>query len=228
MTTGIVTKKNVMRVVLGVFAGLGVVLLILAYGMYKEFFEWVEARPVDLEIDVSQPGTYRGAFTQTCEISHAELLCLAFPEEILEKTQSLDLVKELRFDATITDKAGKTVVSDSFAGEPLWGGQLFCGAIPVVRFHPFRKGDYLLTLEITQGQPDMVDTPVRFIARYELCGMEMMPAFMTASLGGILIALAGFIWLVMRVRSRCRKAREQKKKQETQHTTDLSIEVTAR
>ena len=177
-------------------AAAGVYLVVMANVMRLEFLEWIDAKPVDFAVDVSQPGEFSAPFHQTCSISHGEVLCLAVPEEILAEGSPQALLSPLRFESVIRDEQGNVVVQAEFDGEVPWGGEhLFDGAIPLVRFRPFAKGDYILDFRITQGAPELAGVPARLMARYELCGMEMMPAFL-ALVGGVGAFLLAMIMLL--------------------------------
>jgi hypothetical protein len=40
--------------------------------MDRQFYEWFDARPLNVAVDLSQPGTVTAPFHQTCQVSHGE------------------------------------------------------------------------------------------------------------------------------------------------------------
>ncbi len=62
---------------------------------------------------------------------------------------------------------------------------------PALRIYPFRKGIYTLRLTIESGAPALRDVSQQLVARYELCGLEEIPAVVCAGFAaGCLVLLA--------------------------------------
>lgn len=71
----------------------------------------------------------------------------------------------------------------------------------LVFFDPFAKGDYEATIDVVSGAPALAGRDQVVYAKYQLCGLELLPAYLTGALGiasgvfGLLIGL-----LVVKVR----------------------------
>ena len=79
-------KLPIGRIVMGVFALLFIWFSVgsfISAAKYKaRVDQWVTAHPIELDVDLSQPGKYTGEFIQTCEACHSEELYLELPDEI--------------------------------------------------------------------------------------------------------------------------------------------------
>jgi hypothetical protein len=194
--------------------GVGAFFLITAQRYRQDFCRWQTANPVDIAIDMSHPGEVVGAFKQTCHISHGEALCLMLPSNMVATTTWTNLLQDLRFVARIEDQNGKEKVREEFTGDLFWRDYLLDGTIPLLQFAPFEKGDYRLTLTVTEGVSALHGTPQRLVARYMLCGLEMMPAFISMVMGLACFAVAGVVALVTAL-----VVKRRRKRGTEQHTT---------
>ncbi len=197
--------------VAGLLCAVGVFFLITSYRCRGDFNRWQTARPLDIAVDMSKPGSFAGAFKQTCQISHGEALCLLLPSNMVSAATWTNMVSDVRFVAQIQDASGKEMLREEFTGSLFWRDYLLDGAIPLLQFAPFEKGEYRLTLTVTEGAPALQGIPQRLIARYMLCGLEMLPAFIAMFIGAASFVLAGIVALVtvLVVRRKRRKTSEQ-------------------
>lgn len=185
--------------VAGLFCAVGILFLIMSYRCRRDFYRWQTAHPIDIAIDMSQPGETVGSFRQTCHISHGETLCLLLPSNMVATTAWTNMIQNGRFLVRIQDGDGKEKVKEEFTGDLLWRDYLLDGAIPLLRFAPFEDGDYRLTLTVTEGWAGLQGVPQRLIARYMLCGLEMMPAFIALVMGIGSFVIAGIVALVTKL-----------------------------
>ena len=191
--------RTISSVIASLLLVAGVYFLIWAHHQRQEFQRWTTAKPIDMAVDVSHPGHFSGEFRQTCQTSHGEAVCLEMPSNLLASASASNVLASLQFDCTIADAQGTQVVKSSFDGDRLDGDRLIDGAIPVVFIAPFKKGIYTLTLTVSKGAPALAGVHQRLVARYELCGLEMMPASMATVMGVAAIVIAGIILLVVLV-----------------------------
>jgi hypothetical protein len=185
-------------------AAAGVVFLLDAYRYHRDFYRWQEARPVDIPVDLSQPGEFTATFLQTCRISHGEALCLVLPHERVAGTTWPSQLSNLRFLCRILDMDGKEKMREELTDELPCGDGLLEGTIPLVWFAPFGNGTYEMTFTVTQGAPALRGVPQRLIGRYWLCGLEMRVAvgLMIMGIAAMLVAavVAGITAMVVFVR----------------------------
>jgi len=190
------TGRKVAYGVAILFFAAGIFLLITAHKYRCNFHQWREARPVDLTVDLSAPGEFKGTFQQTCHISHGEEICLILPPDRSPTIPLTTLFSEVRFICRIIDGDGNEKLSQEFTGELVYGDSRICddrfpgAAIPLLKFHPFEDGAYQMLVSVKNGTPALHDVPQRIIGRYLLCGLEMMPAFlsMIAGIASMLVA----------------------------------------
>lgn len=203
--------RTVAYAVAGLLCAVGIYFLIASYRCRRDFSRWQSVHPIDIAIDMSKAGETMGAFKQTCHISHGEALCLLLPTNMVATTNWTNMIQNVRFVVRIQDVHGKEKVREEFSGDLFWRDYLLDGAIPLLQFAPFENGDYRLTLTVTEGSSALQGVPQRLIARYMLCGLEMMPAFIALMMGIGSLVIAGLVTLVTKliVRKRQRRAMEQ-------------------
>lgn len=159
-----------------------------AYQANEDFHRWLTARPMRVQLDLSQRGTVTVPFQQTCVSAHSEGIYLDCTILDQQKQIPKGLLKGLSATIRITDPAGKEVLNQSLRDDFPW--QLN-GQVELVNFLPFDEGDYQATIEIDSGVPALADHPQTLYARYNLCGMEQAPVGMY----GFLACCSGVITL---------------------------------
>ncbi|MFZ2642882.1 MAG: hypothetical protein WA117_17945 [Verrucomicrobiia bacterium] len=182
--------RTIAYVIAGLICAASLFLLIFAHNHRRNFYQWEQARPIDIPVDFSKPGQFTGGFVQTCHISHGEAICLAVPSNTVANTTWSKLLADLQFVSLIQDQSGHEITRVEFTGESLARDHLIDGAILLVTFQPFENGTYRMTLTVKQGAPALRGVPQHLVARYMLCGMEKMPSFiaMVMGIGGLVIA----------------------------------------
>ena len=188
--------RTISYIVAGMFCAAGIFFLITSHNCRRDFYRWQKANLIDISIDMSVSGQFAGTFVQTCQVSHGETLCLLLPSNIVASSTWTNLLKDLRFVVQIQDGSGREKVRGEFTGELFWRDYLLDGAIPLLQFAPFEKGTYRLELTVTEGVPSLQGVRQHLVARYILCGLEMMPAFITMALGVGGVVIGAIIALV--------------------------------
>lgn len=150
-----------------------------ALRMNAEFHQWLDARPMETGIDLSQPGETTVSFHQTCSISHGEALYIdcELDDESVQHTE--ELFKDLSGNIVIKDFEGNVIESGKINDKSVqyWDGKIMLTAIA-----PFRKGDYLATIQVDSGASALAEKQQTIYAEYQLCGLEQMPAMIVGAL----------------------------------------------
>lgn len=164
--------------------GIGGVLLCLAGSVHfygaanaweRRFDEWLLARPIELDVDLSAPGSFEGLFDQTCSIAHGEVIDLRIEDARGAPVEDAGVLEGLRAVVHITDQRGDEVFSERYPAP--FDFTVPTGEVPALfGVWPFREGRYLLRLDVTSGAPALAGLRQRLVARYELCGLERAPA----------------------------------------------------
>lgn len=149
-----------------------------AQRLNAEFHQWLDARPMETTIELSKSGETTAAFHQTCSISHGEAMFLECDLDD-QATQNLDeLLKGLYGTVVVKDSDGNEVESVKFSSGTAchWDDKIMLAG-----FAPFGKGEYVATIRVDSGAPGLADAEQTVYAEYQLCGLERMPATITAA-----------------------------------------------
>ena len=163
-----------------------------AIRMNAEFHQWLDARPMETAIDLSKPGETTVPFHQTCSISHGEALYLDCDLDEESKQNTEELFAALSGNVIIKDSNGNEIESVKINNTTV---QYWDGKIILTGFAPFRNGDYNATIRIDSGVAALADKEQAIYAKYQLCGLEQMPAM----IAGAFAFGAGIIGLVAAV-----------------------------
>jgi hypothetical protein len=144
--------------------------------MNAEFHEWLVARPMETAIDFSRPGETVVAFHQTCSCSHGEMLYLDCELDDKSELSTEEPFATLSGSVVISDADGKEIESVQIDGKSM---QYIDGTILLAGFAPFPKGDYVATVRVDSRVEALADSRQTLYARYQLCGLEQMPAMIT-------------------------------------------------
>jgi len=175
------------------FAGAAIYFAVESYAAARNFDEWLVAEPVNVEVDLSRIGVIESPFNQTCQISHGESILLNVADAPPDVNT---LLTGLDGTLAIVDADGKSVVSASLARWHKSDSVSTDASIVLADFLPFSNGDYTMRLEVTKPAIGLSKYKQRVHARYLLCGLEEMPAFILGVFAvgsGIVALLAGVI-----------------------------------
>ncbi len=175
-----------------------------------DFHSWQTAEPIRLSVDLSKTNTYSAGFTQTCSNAHSQVLRLETGKTFTNEEDAVACVAglkgRLRIEGHGREGLSNTDFSDvSFVASSGMDPQDHAWR-PAVRFYPFRKGIYTLHLEIESDAPALRDVPQQLVARYELCGLEEMPAMVCAGLALACLVLLAMTLAVLRWVTRRQRA----------------------
>lgn len=162
---------------------------VLAYRFNEEFHEWMTARPMETSIDFSKPGTVSAPFYQTCSISHGEAIMLDCNIKDDKGNIPDGLLIGLLARLVITDEEGMEIVNTKLSDIDVSGidSQIMLADVPT-----FKTGNYMATISIDSGLPALANHPQTVYAKYQLCGLEQVPALVR----GIFSFCAGLVGLV--------------------------------
>jgi hypothetical protein len=163
-----------------------------AVRMNAEFHQWLDARPMETAIDLSKPGETTAPFHQTCSISHGEALYLNCDLDDESKQNTEELFAALSGNVVIKDSDGNEIESVKINNKTV---QYWDGKIMLTGFAPLRNGDYIATIRVDSGVAALTDKEQTIYAKYQLCGLEQMPAM----IAGAIAFGAGMIGLVAAV-----------------------------
>lgn len=156
-----------------------------------EFQQWFKDRPLDLTVDLSQAGVVTVPFRQTCSVAHSEMIGLEIepPAETEEALSSL--LKGLSGRIVISGPGQPEVTTAMLKGDTAFR---FVGSSQVIltQLERFARGDYSATIRVDSGAPALAGRKQTLYARYMLCGLEQMPAF----INGVIACAAGLIGFV--------------------------------
>ena len=185
-----------MGIVAVFFLAGGVWFLFDSHRRNLEFEAWQTATPMKCAVDFSKPGKFDADFNQTCASSHGEVVALRISPEALKLTTATQLLAGL--EATIEIKpASETNTVETASAEILWQNETLDGAVPVFSISPFRKGHYQARVTVTAGAPALAGTTQTLEARYLLCGLEALPAFVARVIGIVLTFVGTIIGVVV-------------------------------
>jgi len=176
--------------VLGI--GLSICFGYTAVRMDADFHEWLVARPMETAIDLSEPGETTAPFHQTCGISHGEALYLECDLDDEARRNPEELLKGLAGVVVLRGTDGNEIQTLEFSDETI---RYWNDSILLAEFAPFRTGEYVATIRIDSGAPALAGKQQTIHAKYQLCGLERMPA----QFSGAFAMGAGLIGLVAAV-----------------------------
>lgn len=160
----------------------------------REFFEWIDARPLTTSIDLSRPGKTSALLKQTCQTSHGEAFYLTVASMPPATKARMRLLEGLDGTVTILDNSGHVFESlkiSSTTDEDRGDGE----SLMIAYFPPFAVGDYTVTFDIARGAPALKGAEQTIYAKYLLCGLERFPALIAAGFAFV-FGLPAFVVLI--------------------------------
>jgi len=153
-----------------------------------------KALPITLNVDLSKPGKYSGLIKQTATFTCGEIMVFVTGKPFNSYEAASKALKGIKGTLEIKDQLKFDFNEDSFASFSD-NSQPNC-FFPCLRFRPFTKGEFPLTLEIREGASGLSGSHQKLIAKYELCGIEKLPGFLSLFFGIICWIIAGIIALI--------------------------------
>jgi hypothetical protein len=199
------TGKIVAFMIAGWLIIAGIFSVVQEYKILREFRRQTETRPLDLSVDLSQPGTFTVPFKQSWRTCCRQTIDLHIPPHALAKHLPSELLASLDFTWQITDTDGSVVADKESAGQPDWDKGPYEGMIPLAYFRPFALGDYTFSCTVVTGAPALAGLEQRLVCRYRPCGLETLPALFCCIIGIASFAAAGIILLVVLIVTKRKK-----------------------
>jgi hypothetical protein len=163
------------------------------------------AEPIRLAVDFSKPNTYMGKLSHTFCNACSDCLEIVTESPFASPEDAMKIAEGLKGRLTITDSQGTVITERSF-GPEIRCTQVASGRwVPIIEFGYFPEGTYDLKLSIDAGAPLLVSVPHTLVGRYQLCGIEYIPAqiLWLLGIGGCsLSVLIGLVIVVVTVKKR--------------------------
>ncbi|MHC4364700.1 MAG: hypothetical protein ACYSU6_07770 [Planctomycetota bacterium] len=160
-----------------IFACAGVFFLVESHNYSRQVRKWMADESIRLQVDLSKPGSYRGAFVQTCNVSLGEYLYVETQHEFASGDEALELVKGIRGTLSVTDSNGESVVNYDFSDTDFVEQQIVSESFgPGLRIQALSKGEYSLNLTVLQPAPGLANVNHMLVGRHLLCGCRFIPA----------------------------------------------------
>jgi hypothetical protein len=206
------------RIITGVVAGIMLLLAIPLFFTGAEIRRRAdEARTTELlrlKADLSKPDAYSGTFTYRFTAAHGGCIQLLTVPPRTSFEEARGMLDGIRGNLVITRLSdGITYWKQEIA--PAHFEYLRTDSetlVPVLRFHCNTEADYEMKLLIDTGAVRLAGIPQTLSVRYEICGLEYMPAALASLLGIVGCTIAGILILVtvvVTVAKRARTGREQ-------------------
>ncbi|HUG67027.1 MAG TPA: hypothetical protein VMM76_04720 [Pirellulaceae bacterium] len=140
-----------------------------------------------MTVDLTTPSTHFAAFTQTCVMAHGQSIYVAFDDPHATDENIGERFAGLQGTVTIRDLTGAEILTKPFDATDvrLWGDDPM-----LVGFHPFANGDYTAEIKIEQSASTLDGTQHELYARNELCGLELMPAYVLGAISAVAALIA--------------------------------------
>ena len=160
-----------------------------------------------MPIDLSKPGEYRGALHETFLNSHGSSLEIeTTPFESEEQAEKALAGVDGKFKVLASD--GSVIVEKDLGKCLVPGGKRSANGntkwTPMFYYSAYGRGEFRLVVTVTSPAAGMAERPQEVVGRYQLCGMEKMPAIVEYFFGGA-SAFAGMTVAVISWRWRRRK-----------------------
>jgi len=182
---------QIVRIIVLAIAGLliafGVFSLIFSWSSFWELCQWREARPLDVEVDLSQPGEFSYQFILECPYAYSCDLLLILPPSLSGESKPDDLLAGLEACYSIMDSYGLELPHlrelhleplTAASGEPILLEAI--GRLP--------EDTYTFRLTVSQGAGALSGVKQRLIMTYAV-GFHALGPFMALALG--VFALVG-------------------------------------
>ncbi len=160
---------------------------ISAWKWNSDFNEWIDAKPMQLTVDLTKPAIHTAPFKQTCDMAHGQSIYVSLDGTDMTNENIGEHFAGLKGTLTIRNVDGTEVLTKDFHadGVRLWG------EVPMlVGFHPFQNGEYNAEIRIDQGAMALRGTAHELYARNELCGLELMPAYVLGAISAVVGVIA--------------------------------------
>jgi len=195
-------KTGTKRIVRGVFGVMACVLvavgaLCVCEGHKEQvLFEKASRESISgMNADVTRPGAYSGAIEHFLPTAH-EIFFYAGASPAFHKEDekaAAAAVEGLAGSLTVTDAAGKKVLDTAIYGDEPWFtpiGDEEYGILLAKAPGSLRPGRYGVAVNVTSGARGGNGRTLTLRARYFLCGLERLPAFLLYAIATVSFAAA--------------------------------------
>jgi len=193
--------NQIVRIIVLTIAGLliavGVLSLIVSWFVFRELRQWSEARPLDIEVDLSQPGEFSDQFILKCPDAVYYELCLVLPSSLCVKSEGEELLAGLEASCSIMDSYGSELPhlrelrlkpAKVTPGKPMLLESI--GHLP--------EDTYTFRLTVSQGAGALSGVEQHLIMTY-VVGMGRQLASFMALYGGVIALTVGALLCIIGV-----------------------------
>ncbi len=189
-----IAKRRIIGAIISLLAGsLAVYWGIESSRLSRSVEECRVAMPTQFAADLSRPGVLESPFAQSCQMSHGEAILLKTTDG---SELSSSMLAGLKGKATVLAADGTSVMTADFPETIARDSSRVDQGLQLAFFHPFQIGVYTLRVEIIEPAPGLAGRSQEIFARYELCGLEGLPAALAAAIaipaGIVALVVGGF------------------------------------
>jgi hypothetical protein len=180
-------------------SGFAIYMAITSYHSYQEFHALQVAEPVHFAADLSKVGMYEGPFNQTSRLAHGESIMLKLPAEPRGELPDYSVLEGLQIKGIIVTADGEEMTAFESVPDPTESWSLPGEDIRLAMIPTIPVGQYTLRLHVIDPAPALADKQQIVSAKYDICGMEELPALLAkvlaiaASIPALIVGLVTFI-----------------------------------
>ena len=193
------------------FLGGGTYLFVHGWRLNRKLDEAKEAELIRLDVNLSQPGVYKGTLLRKFAGSHHEVLRLFVTPGFASEEEATTAFDGLEAYLILRDARGGAVFQDQIASDYFRYDPSLGSAQAFVMLSRALKGEYAFTLEVKKGAAALTGRKQTLVCKHHMCGVEYLSAAILELLGaaawvvGGLILSAILLWAHLRKRRRGRK-----------------------
>jgi hypothetical protein len=152
------------------------------------------ARPMELAVDLSEPGEYAAPYHQTCAVAHGAVLALHLDPALPGDVEVNALLKPLTGQIRFTDIAGQEMDTTQIDGQYVLHLTEDRHVIELGWLSlRVPDGEYMAHVRAERGVAGLAGYQQTLFVRYHLCGMESLPVLIS----GVMAGAAGFVALIL-------------------------------
>ena len=189
------------RAIAVAFAGLAIVIGICFGGSWYTISSSCDkAEAIDLASfadGFGKTGDHVAAFCPEYAFTCKEMLCVIPDSRVLSREDAEKIVSGVNASLRIVSPSGVVVGEWELTNEAFsrtWRvGLEQAGPFPAFRFSPVPPGEYTIELNVQQPAAALVEIPHRVVAKYELCGIERLPALFSGAISVTFVVIGGVV-----------------------------------
>lgn len=167
-------KKTIFQLLSVFLIVFGVFSLIVSYFFYRELRQWHNTNPLDISVDMSQPGELSEQFTLKCPYAFSYDLWLVLPHSFSGELVQKELLDGLEAYFSITDHSGSDIMwLREIPLEQLTKSSEKRILLKCIGLLP--ENTYTLNLSVSQGAKALLGVEQRLIIDYNIGFVTLLP-----------------------------------------------------